>query len=151
MLKYPVTLSHDSNGALLVDFPDVPHAHSVGVDQQEALSNAIDALETAFEMCIDEGRKIPLPTPLPDRVASVRVPAETSAKVLLWNEMLDQDLAPAQFASRLGVALPEALGLFDLSRPTNIDLIEKAAQVLGKRIDLRLIEDFADAAPIKTV
>jgi hypothetical protein len=65
--------------------------------------------------------------------------------------MLDQDLAPAQFASRLGVALPEALGVFDLSRPTNIDLIEKAAQVLGKRIDLRLIEDFADAAPIKTV
>jgi antitoxin HicB len=80
----------------------------------------------------------------------VRVPAETSAKILLWNEMLDQELTPAQFASRLGVALPEALRVFDLSLPTNIDLIEKGAQVLGKRIDLRLIEDLADAAPAKT-
>lgn len=36
MLKYPITLTPDSNGTYLVGFPDFPEAHSVGDDTADA-------------------------------------------------------------------------------------------------------------------
>ena len=37
MLNYPVTLTRDSNGSFLVEFPDFPEANSVGDTVEEAL------------------------------------------------------------------------------------------------------------------
>ena len=48
MLRYPAKLERDSNGTILVSFPDVPEAHTFGDDREEALARAVDALETAF-------------------------------------------------------------------------------------------------------
>lgn len=47
MFSYPVHLEKDTNGAWLVTFSDIPEAASVGDDEDEALLNAIDALESA--------------------------------------------------------------------------------------------------------
>ena len=35
---YPVTLTKDSNGTILVDFPDFPEAHTFGDTKDEALA-----------------------------------------------------------------------------------------------------------------
>jgi antitoxin HicB len=48
MLQYPVSLEQDSNGTVLVSFPDIPEAHTYGADAGDALARAADALETAF-------------------------------------------------------------------------------------------------------
>lgn len=45
MLTYPYTLTPDTNGALLVLFPDFPEAANVGDDEQDAHVNALEALE----------------------------------------------------------------------------------------------------------
>jgi len=37
MLKYPEKLSRDTNDTILVEFPDVPEAHTFGEDADEAL------------------------------------------------------------------------------------------------------------------
>jgi antitoxin HicB len=92
MLSYPVTLTQDSNGSLLVGFPDVPNANSVGSNREEALANATDALETAFEIYVEQRRPIPMPAPVKDGEASVTLPALSTAKVLLWNEMLSEQI-----------------------------------------------------------
>jgi antitoxin HicB len=60
MFDYPVTLAPDG-GTVLVTFPDVPEAITVGADEDEALLYAVDALETALSFYVD-GRK-PLPVP----------------------------------------------------------------------------------------
>jgi antitoxin HicB len=63
MLRYPVKLEHDSNGTILVSFPDVPEAHTFGDDRAEALARAVDAVETAFIGYMEDRRVIPSPRP----------------------------------------------------------------------------------------
>jgi antitoxin HicB len=46
MFGYPVILTPD-DGTVLVTFPDVPEAITFGANAEEALSHAVDALETA--------------------------------------------------------------------------------------------------------
>ena len=45
MLSYPISLTPDDNGTLLVTFPDVPEAITVGEDEEDAKVQALDALE----------------------------------------------------------------------------------------------------------
>ena len=59
MFDYPVTLTPDDSTEL-VTFADVPEAITFGADEDEALLNAIDALETGLSFYVD-ARK-PLPT-----------------------------------------------------------------------------------------
>ncbi len=59
---YPVKLELDTNNTYLVTFPDVPEAVSVGDDADEALVNALDALESAIEIYFDEKREMPPPS-----------------------------------------------------------------------------------------
>jgi antitoxin HicB len=48
MLRYPVELSLDTNGIILVEVPDIPEAHTFGDDEEEALMRALDAIESAL-------------------------------------------------------------------------------------------------------
>jgi antitoxin HicB len=87
MLTYPITLTADSNGTLLVGFPDFPEANSVGDDETEAMSNALDALRITLEIYFDAQRPVPAPSiPLPGQRV-IAIPTLETAKVLLWNEM----------------------------------------------------------------
>lgn len=52
MLNYRVTLTPD-DGTVLVTFADVPEAITFGADEQEALMQAIDALETGLSFYVD--------------------------------------------------------------------------------------------------
>lgn len=88
MLRYPVTLTPDSNGSLLVSFVDIPEANSVGDDEDEALLNALDALACAMEIYFGERRVIPVPSTVAQGQTVVTLPALESATVLSGNEML---------------------------------------------------------------
>lgn len=139
MLIYPVTLTPDDNGTLLVGFPDIPEANSVGDDEQEALLNAEDALEAAFEIYFDEKRPIPMPSKLKKGQQSVTLPALVTAKVLLMNEMLEQKVRKAELARRLDVHMPQVDRLLDLRHSTKLEFIESAYRKLGKRISISML------------
>jgi antitoxin HicB len=91
MLCYPVTLTPDSNGTFLVGFPDFPEANSVGDDREDALKNAVDALLTVLTIYFDERRAVPLPSAAAQGDATVTLPAQETAKVLVWNETLQPE------------------------------------------------------------
>ena len=59
MFDYPVTLTPDDNGTVLVTFADVPEAITFGADEDEALLNAMDALETGISFYMDERKPLP--------------------------------------------------------------------------------------------
>ena len=59
--KYPVILSKDVSN-VIVEFPDVPEAITVGSNVKEALEWAEDALIMAFTDYLDDKRKIPEPS-----------------------------------------------------------------------------------------
>ena len=52
MFNYPVTLTKDGD-TILVRFRDIPEAITFGADKEEALLNAVDALETGLSFYVE--------------------------------------------------------------------------------------------------
>ncbi len=139
MLTYSVELTPDDNNTLLVTCPDIPELTSVGDDEDEALLNARDALESALELYQETRRPIPLPSPPTEGSVTVTLPAALSLKVLLHNEMLKQGVRKAELARRLDWRLPQVERLLNLNHAARLDHLERAARVLGKQVDVQMV------------
>ena len=124
MLRYPVKLSKDTNGTILVDVPDIPEAHSFGEDRAEALMRAADAIETALMLYIEDRRDIPVPSTA--RGKTVTLPALTDAKIGLYRAMRAQKIGKAELARRLNCHLPQIDRLLDLAHDSRLDQLEAA-------------------------
>jgi antitoxin HicB len=61
MFNYPATLTKDG-GTFLVTFRDVPEAITFGADKEEALLNAVDALETGLSFYVESRKHLPSPS-----------------------------------------------------------------------------------------
>jgi len=81
----------DTNGSLLITFPDIPEANSVAYHADDVHQNGLDALESAFEIYFEERRPIPMPAIGGSHQGVVTLPASSSAKILHWNRMLMQE------------------------------------------------------------
>ncbi len=135
MRGYPVNL-RKSEGFLVVSFPDVPEAHTQGVDRAEALAMAKEALELSMEFYFDDMRPVPMPSKPKRGQAVVVLSPSVATKVLLLNEMLRQKVRPIDLARRLGTTKQEVNRLTNLRHPTKIDRIDAALRALGKRLYL---------------
>jgi len=140
MLRYPVTLKRDTNGTMRVEFPDVPEANTFGEDADEALIEAVDALESALSMYIEDRRDIPKPSPVKPRGKAVILPALTEAKLALDSTMRANRVGKAELARRLNWHLPQVDRLLDLLRASRLDQLEAAFRVLGKRLAVEIRE-----------
>jgi antitoxin HicB len=139
MMKYPVTLTPDTNGTFLVGFPDFPEANSVGDDESDALAQAVDALESALEIYFDDRRPVPAPSEPAPGQPTVSLPALATAKALLWNEMFAQKLRKADLARMLDVSATQVDRLFELNHASKIEFVEQAAKALGKSLEVSLV------------
>jgi antitoxin HicB len=139
MLTYPVKLEPDTNGSLLVTFPDLPEAITAGDDQEHALAMGLDALITALDFYFDDKRPIPLPSKVRKGQLSVTLPALITAKVLLANEMLSQGVRKAELARRLNVHMPQVDRLLDLKHSSKLDAIESAFKQLGLQLEVSVV------------
>jgi antitoxin HicB len=126
MRAYPVNLRKDGK-FILVTFPDIPEAVTQGRDRTEALKAAKDVLETAMDVYFDERRPVPAPSQ-PRRGQPV------VAKILLLNEMLHQNVRPAELARRIGTSPQVVNRLTNIRHTSQIDGIDTALRALGKRL-----------------
>ena len=133
MRAYPVNLRKDGK-FILVTFPDIPEAVTQGRDRAEALKAAKDVLETAMDVYFDERRPVPAPSQPKRGQAVVEVPASLSAKILLLNEMLHQNVRPAELARRIGTSPQVVNRLTNIRHTSQIDGIDTALRALGKRL-----------------
>lgn len=138
MFSYPVTLHHEA-GSVWISCSDVPELNSVGDSEVEALMDAIDGLESALSLYVDQRRPIPLASPAKPGQPVVRLPALTAAKVALWNAMSAQGVGKAEMARRLGVNRPQVDRLVDLLRRSKIEQVEHALAILGLRLEIAVI------------
>jgi antitoxin HicB len=141
-LNYPVILSEDDNGTVLVTAPDFPEATTFGEDRDEALLRAVDAIETAIQGRIGDRDEVPLPS-----VAggdAVELPMQTGLKVLLYRAMRERNLRKAALARRLGWKAPQVDRLLDLRHASRLDQLEAAFGALGKRIEVHLSDTGGD-------
>jgi antitoxin HicB len=123
----------------VVTFPDIPEAVSVGDDEDEALLNALDALESAIEIYFDEKREVPLPSKPKKGQLAVTLPALVVSKVLLANEMIRQGIRKSELARRLNVHMPQVDRLLDPRHSSKLDAIEAAFSKMGKRLEISVI------------
>jgi antitoxin HicB len=135
MFNYPVTLTPD-DGTVLVTFADVPEAITFGADEQEALMQAIDALETGLSFYVDARQPLPVPSKAKRGQKTVSPSALECAKLGVYKAMTDQGMRKAELARRLGWHMPQVDRLFDLRHASKFEQIETAAAVLGKRLVL---------------
>jgi antitoxin HicB len=133
MRGYPAELKKDGK-YIVVSFPDIPEAHTFGIDRDEALTMAKEALETAMDFYFDDQRMVPAPSRPKRGQAVVELAPSVAAKVLLLNEMLRQKVRPIELARRLGSTKQEVNRLTNLRHPTKIDRIDQALRALGKRL-----------------
>ncbi|MBK6403004.1 MAG: type II toxin-antitoxin system HicB family antitoxin [Rhodocyclaceae bacterium] len=136
MFEYPVTLTPD-DGTVLVTFPDVPEAITFGADEDEALLQAVDALESALAFYVGDRKPLPMPSAADGR-PTVRPSALECAKLGIYQAMTEQGLRKADLARRLGWHLPQVDRLFDLNHASRFDQIEAAARALGRHVEVRV-------------
>ena len=137
-MEYIVTLEPDTNGSYLVLCPDIPEMVSVGNTVDEALKEALDGLETAFLIYMDDRRAIPMPTAAKAGDYTVRIPVKVAAKVLLFNEMIAQKVTKAEMARRLDGFQASADRILSIKHSTKLETLEAAFAVLGKHLDLHV-------------
>ena len=137
MFDYPVTLTPD-DGTVLVTFPDVPEAITFGMDEDEALLQAVDALESALSFYVDARMPLPVASKPKRGQRTVCPSALEGAKLGVYQAMTEQGIKKAELARRRGWHMPQVDRLFDLRHASRLDQIEAAAHVLGKRLEVRI-------------
>ncbi len=140
MTRYPVTLTTE-NSKVLVSFPDFPTVHTFGDNREDALSHAVDALETYFMGMIENRELIPKPGRTHNR-RTITLPALTEAKLELYKQMRAARVGKSELARRLDCHLPQVDRLLDLNHASRFDQIEHALLAVGKRLTI----SFEDAA-----
>jgi antitoxin HicB len=137
MFDYPVTLTADGDN-VLVTFVDVPEAITFGADKDEALLQAVDALETALSFYVEARKPLPLPSKPRRGQRTVRPSALEGAKLGVYQAMTEQGIKKAELARRLGWHMPQVDRLFDLRHASRLDQIEAAARALGRQLEVRV-------------
>jgi antitoxin HicB len=135
---YPVVLSPAAEGGFVVSFQDVPEALTQGEDEAEALVRAVDALETALEFYVAEGKPLPRPSAAKRAQALVRPPALSCLKLAVYGAMADQKVRKTDLAKRLGWHLMQIDRLLDLEHASRIDQVEAALAALGRQVTIRV-------------
>ncbi|BAO29607.1 type II toxin-antitoxin system HicB family antitoxin [Sulfuritalea hydrogenivorans] len=135
MFDYPVILAPDE-GTVLVTFPDVPEAITFGADTDEALLQAVDALESALSFYVDDRKPLPTPSKPKRGQHTVRPSALECAKLGVYRAMTEQGIKKSELARRLGWHMPQVDRLFDLRHASRLDQIEAAARALGRHVEV---------------
>ena len=134
MLTYPIALE-DDDGTLLATSPDFPELTTFGIDREDALGRAADALEEAIAARIHDGRDIPSPS----RGRQVAVlPTLTAVKVMLYQGMREQGIGKAELARRLGWHLPQVDRILDVRHNSRMDQVDAAMGAIGRHLHVKV-------------
>ncbi len=131
MLDYPVELTPDDNGTLLVTAPDFPELTTFGEGRKDALACAEDALEEAIAARIAHRDDVPRPSR--GRV-TVTLGSLTAVKVLLYRGMREQGVGKAELARRLNWHLPQVDRALDIGHKSRLDQLDAALLAIGLQL-----------------
>ena len=136
---YPYRFEPQQAG-VLVQFIDVPEAHSFSPTEAEAGGdNALDCLIAALGGYIRLGLKVPQPGPARGRPV-VTLPPLVAAKLALHETMRAGRITKTELARRLGLHENAVRRLLDLDHRSHIDQLDRALAALGKRLEVRVLE-----------
>ncbi len=136
---YPYICEPEESGGVLVQFIDVPEAHTAGTTEAAAGEQALDCLIAALGGYIRLARKIPRPSPARGRPVAT-LPPLVAAKLALYEAMRAQSITRTELARRLGLQENAVRRPLDLDHRSHIDQIDRALAALGKRLEVRVLQ-----------
>lgn len=136
--QYPVLLTPDEDGGFVVTCRDLPPLITQGDNEQDALQQAVDAMDEVFATYMIEGIEFPQPSKARRREHLVAPPAETMAKAALFVAMRQAGISKLQLARRLGIDEKEVRRLLDPHYGSKLPRIAQAISVLGQRLVIGL-------------
>lgn len=136
--QYPATIESNGEGGFIASFRDVPEAITEAWDLEELKNNARDALITAIDFYIEDGRVFPPASDLQTGDLAVDLPASVVAKVMLLNTMVKSNVRQADLARKMNIKPQEVTRITDIRHATKIDTIQNAFRALGKDLVLEL-------------
>ena len=134
MYNYAIRFEQDNTPGLAVFCRDLPELSSYGDDLEHAMREAVDGIETALSIYVDQRKPIPRATPPLDGEQVVYLPAVTVAKIVLWNTMMERDMRKADLRRLLGVHQVQGDRLVDFLHTSKMEQVEAALAALGKRL-----------------
>jgi len=138
MLSYPIVVSRDEDGAILVTAPDLPEVTTFGSTEEETEARAADSIATALQGRITDRVPLPRPSRPVSGQAVVNLPALIWAKLELYRALIETGTRKSELARRLGVHPPQVDRLFDLDHASRLDQIERAAQATGRELHIEV-------------
>jgi antitoxin HicB len=136
---YPYDMQPQPEGGFTVTFPDVPEAITEGDTAGEARERAEDALVAALSFYTDDAKPTPHPSPARGRPVAL-VPPLVAAKLALHDAMLAADISNVELGRRLDLDEKAVRRLRDPLHRSHIGQVEAALRLLGKRLDVRVME-----------
>ena len=131
---YPASVRRDPAGFYLVTFPDMPRCATDGRSVEQAMTEAVDALEEAVAHRIREGMDIPPPSRPKKGQRMVPLPAQMSAKAALFLAVREAGVSNCELARRLGVTEAEVRRMLDPRHNTRLQRLEQGLAALGQRL-----------------
>ena len=129
----------EEEGIFLVEFPDVPNALTSGHSRDEALANAVEALNGVLESDIAQG------FPLPEARTGPRrglhgIEVEPHILVAWELRRLRGDLPQSEIASRLGLSYQAYQRLENPAKANpSVKTLQRVAKAFGKRLKIELV------------
>jgi len=136
---YPYIAEPQPEGGWTVTFPDVPEAITQGDTPDEVAAMAEEALVAALSFYTDEGVTLPIPSAAIGRPLVI-VPPLVAAKLALHDAMLAAGVSNVVLGRRLGLEEKAVRRLRDPLHRSHIGQIESALRLLGKRLDVHVLE-----------
>lgn len=133
MRPYPARLEPDEDGSVVLTFPDIPEAITVGDTEEQALERGHDALLVA--LCGYMDRRLDIPRASRSRSPyRIAVPPMAAAKLAIYQAMRDNRVSQTQLAAKLRCDARQVRRLLDLDHHSRLDHLENALAALGKRL-----------------
>lgn len=152
MYDYAIRFEEDGTAPGVAVFcRDLPELNSFGDDRQHAISEAVDAIESALSIYVDQRRTIPAATPAKDGEVSIHLPAVTVAKIALWNEMQARGMRKADLCRSLGVSQTTGDRLVDFLHTSKMEQLERALESLKLKVELKIVSKNATKLMIRKV
>ncbi|KQB53764.1 transcriptional regulator [Pseudomonas endophytica] len=136
MYDYAIRFEQDSTPGLAVFCRDLPEVNSYGDDKEHGMREAVDGIESALSLYVEQRRAIPEASAPQPGEHVIHLPAVTVAKIFLWNEMISRGMRKADLCRLLGLAQTQGDRLVDFLHTSKMEAIEKALAALGKRLEV---------------
>ncbi|WP_051673170.1 type II toxin-antitoxin system HicB family antitoxin [Pseudomonas chlororaphis] len=135
MYQYPIKQHAEPDGVRL-SCPDIPEMNAVGETQAQALVRAVNGMKSALALYVLQRREIPPASVAAAPALVLYLPVVIVAKIMLWNAMYEHGMSCADLARRMDCTRTESIRLVNFFHPSKICTLERALDVLGRRLAL---------------